>query len=85
MVVELTHHLPMIEMEVLVQVEVIQVVKVVLEMCLRQIHLKEMMVEIVLVLVQDTVEVVVEVLLLLEVMQHPLQVELEEQVLQIQF
>ena len=79
------HHLPMIEMEVLVQVEVIQVVKVVLEMCLRQIHLKEMMVEIVLVLVQDTVEVVVEVLLLLEVMQHPLQVELEEQVLQIQF
>jgi hypothetical protein len=84
-VVELTHHLPMIEMEVLVQVEVIQVVKVVLEMYLRQIHLKEMMVEIVLVLVQDTVEVVVEVLLLLEVMQHPLQVELEEQVLQIQF
>jgi hypothetical protein len=79
------HHLPMIEMEVLVQVEVIQVVKVVLEMYLRQIHLKEMMVEIVLVLVQDTVEVVVEVLLLLEVMQHPLQVELEEQVLQIQF
>jgi hypothetical protein len=75
----------MIEMEVLVQVEVIQVVKVVLEMYLRQIHLKEMMVEIVLVLVQDTVEVVVEVLLLLEVMQHPLQVELEEQVLQIQF
>jgi hypothetical protein len=84
-VVELMHHLPMIEMEVLVQVEVIQVVKVVLEMYLRQIHLKEMMVEIVLVLVQDTVEVVVEVLLLLEVMQHPLQVELEEQVLQIQF
>jgi hypothetical protein len=44
-----------------------------------------MMVEIVVVLVQDTVEVAVEVLLLLEVMQHPLQVELEEQVLQIQF
>ena len=79
------HHLPMIEMEVLVQVEVIQVVKVVLEMCLQQIHPKEMMVEIVVVVVQDTVEVVVEVLLLLEVMQQPLQVELEEQVLQIQF
>ena len=79
------HHLPMIEMEVLVQVEVIQVVKVVLEMYLQQIRLKEMMVEIVVVLVQDTVEVAVEVLLLLEVMQHPLQVELEEQVLQIQF
>jgi hypothetical protein len=84
-VVELMHHLPMIEMEVLVQVEVIQVVKVVLEMYLRQIRLKEMMVEIVVALVQDTVEVVVEVLLLLEVMQHLLQVELEEQVLQIQF
>jgi hypothetical protein len=84
-VVELMHHLPMIEMEVLVQVEVIQVVKVVLEMYLQQIRLKEMMVEIVVVLVQDTVEVAVEVLLLLEVMQHPLQVELEEQVLQIQF
>ena len=79
------HHLPMIEMEVLVQVEVIQVVKVVLEMYLQQIRLKEMMVEIVVVLVQDTVEVAVEVLLLLEVMQHPLQVELEEQVLQIRF
>tara|TARA_Y100000114_G_scaffold76309_1_gene69935 strand:+ start:63 stop:227 length:165 start_codon:yes stop_codon:yes gene_type:complete len=51
----------------------------------QQIHLKEMMVELVLVVVQDMVEVAVEALQPLEALVHLQLEELEEQELQIQY